>query len=214
MTAAESTSPPAPRWQEYMTLGDLLQRRDPRNAKGHDEDRIAESMDRFGYIEPITLDERTGLLVSGHGRVTVLARERDKGDDAPEGIVTNDDGEWLVPVNRGWASADDDEAELALATANRLVETGGWDLRRLHEQLTRQNDRPAGLRGTGFDTDELRRMQRQLDVMTPPPTGAADETPQLHTHYSIMIECENEQQQTALLQRFLSEGLTCRALLL
>jgi len=58
----------------------------PSNPKAHDVDTIVASIRRWGSAEPIVVDQRTGLNVSGHGRVDALKRMRDSGDDPPPGI--------------------------------------------------------------------------------------------------------------------------------
>lgn len=98
-----------------------------RNPKGHDIDRIRRSMHRFGFIDQAAMDERTGKLIGGHGRLESLIEARDRGDDPPDGVVVDDNGEWRWPVTRGWRSRDDEHAEAALVTLNRLTEAGGWD---------------------------------------------------------------------------------------
>lgn len=50
---------------ELMPLGQLQVAK--RNPKKHSGD-ISTSVGRFGYAEPILLDERTGRIVAGHGR--------------------------------------------------------------------------------------------------------------------------------------------------
>jgi hypothetical protein len=124
------------------------------NPKGHDEELIAESITRFGYIEPIVMDERTGRLVSGHGRARELRARQADGTELPDGIMAAADGSWLVPVNRGWASANDDEAHAAGIAINQGTISGGFtgDLPGLLSQL--QESTPDGLLGTGF-TDDL-----------------------------------------------------------
>lgn len=109
---------------EYMPLEHLQPA--ARNPKRHADDAIAASIDRFGYVEPIVLDERTGRLVAGHGRLESLRAAADRGDAPPDGIRAARGG-WAVPVLRGWASVDDAHAEAYLAASNRLVELGGWD---------------------------------------------------------------------------------------
>ena len=63
---------------EYRPLSSL--EGDPRNPKAHDVGTITASVDRFGYLEPIVLDGRTGLIVSGHGRAATLRAMRDRGE--------------------------------------------------------------------------------------------------------------------------------------
>jgi hypothetical protein len=58
-------------------------------------------MARYGVVEPPVLDERTGRLVAGHGRLEAFAEARAVGLDVPEGVRINAQGEWLVPVISG-----------------------------------------------------------------------------------------------------------------
>lgn len=109
---------------EYLKLEEL--RADPRNPKAHDRDAIAHSVERFGFMEPIVLDERTGFIVSGHGRVETLTRMRADGKPAPEGVRVTKRGGWRVPVVAGWRSSSDLESGAALIALNRTVELGGW----------------------------------------------------------------------------------------
>lgn len=136
---------------EYVALDEIAPA--DRNAKGHDASLIGGSMDRFGFIEPAVLDERTGRLVAGHGRREKLIDKRDAGESAPEGIVVRD-GVWFVPVVRGWSSIDDTEAEAAGIALNRIGEVGGWR-RELGTVLDQLALAPRGLEGLGFDAADL-----------------------------------------------------------
>ena len=49
------------------------------------------------------------------------------GAEAPQGVQVADDGQWLVPVQRGIAFRDEGEAQAYLVADNRHVELGGWD---------------------------------------------------------------------------------------
>lgn len=126
---------------EYLPLDEILSAE--RNPKDHDEAGIAASLRRFGTIEVITRDDRTGRLISGHGRTEAYRAARDAGEDPPDGVVVDEDGTWRIPVSVGWASEDDAEAEAALVAVNRLVERGGWkpdELAAILDDL-RANDR-------------------------------------------------------------------------
>lgn len=159
---------------DYRPLDDLDQVRSLTNAKGHDTAGIAASITRFGFVEPITLDERTGRLASGHGRLDELLDKRARGDDPPDGIDVDDDGRWLAPVVLGWASADDGEAEAFEVAANQLTIAGGWDSDLLLEQVARIQSTPLRFDGLGFDPDELEVMLTSLRTDDRMPTN--DET--------------------------------------
>src|SRR5438309_327372 len=70
--------------------------------------------------------DRNGRLVAGHGRVETLQEAKAAGMDAPDGVRVDGD-RWLVPVVRGWASRNDDEASAVLVASNRLTEMATWD---------------------------------------------------------------------------------------
>jgi hypothetical protein len=137
---------------EYMDLEALAE--DPANPKDHDLPLLGSSVGRFGFIEPMVLDERTGYLISGHGRRESLLQMRDAGEAPPDGVVTADDGTWLAPVTRGWSSRSDSEAHAALAALNRIGEKGGWNDATLLGLLDDVASTTEGLAGVGFtDTD-------------------------------------------------------------
>lgn len=109
---------------EYMPLSKIV--RAFRNPRAHHTEMIANMITRFGFVEHPTIDERTGRLVAGHGRLDDLQARRDAGEDPPHGIDVDDSGEWLIPVNRGWASNSDAEAEAYLVGSNAATVAGHW----------------------------------------------------------------------------------------
>src|SRR5688572_9588756 len=93
----------------YARLSELVPA--ARNPKDHDLPSLMASLGRFGWTNPAVLDERTGRLVAGHGRWEACVALRAGGDPPPGGVYLDEDGEWLVPLLRGWQSRDDAEAE-------------------------------------------------------------------------------------------------------
>jgi DNA modification methylase len=143
-----------------------------RNPKGHDLEEIQDSIRRHGFVAPLILDEASGRLVAGHGRVAALEAMRDQGEPAPERIRT-EDGQWMVPVVRGVTFASPQEAEAYLLSDNRLTELGGWDDQALLELLREVDD----LAGTGFGEDDLASLERALEE--PEPETSLDDAPEL-----------------------------------
>jgi DNA modification methylase len=151
----------------------------PRNPKKHDEKELDASIERFGFNDPPTLDEGTGHLVEGHGRIEALERRRQRGAAPPPRVRVNDDGVWLVPIVRGVKFRDEMEAEAYVVAHNRVGE-GLWDNAILAEVLSaaRQNS----LEGIGYDSEEAERIIRgsqlnlfgedQDDVIPEPPKVA------------------------------------------
>src|SRR5690242_19701492 len=99
------------RWLELIPLDELQRRPALRNPRKHDAAGLRASISRHGFVENPVIDERTGRLVVGHGRLTDLAKRFDAGEDIPDGIEVDDEGVWLVPVQRGWSSRSDADAE-------------------------------------------------------------------------------------------------------
>jgi hypothetical protein len=151
-------------------------RKNPRNPKLHSNATIDASINRFGMVEPIVIDARTGFIVSGHGRADTLAAMRDRGEPPPDGIAVDGD-DWLVPAVTSWASTSDQEAEAALVALNRTSEVGGWETRQLAEILASLTEADA-LAGVGYDDADLSLMLKQIDADTAYSTdqqGAIDE---------------------------------------
>lgn len=144
---------------EYVRLKDLVP--NPVNPKDHDVALIDQSVGRFGFIEPVVPDGRTGKIISGHGRVETLSGMEARGDSPPDGIELDDDGNWLVPTVVGWSSRSDAEANAALIALNRAGEVGGWvdeSLLNLLDELSELEDGYVGVGFTEKDRDDLAKL--------------------------------------------------------
>jgi hypothetical protein len=144
----------------YTPLDDLVPA--PVNPKTHVD--MTASFGEFGYMEPVMIDNRTGRLVGGHGRLETLHLMRRRGDDPPAGIVVRA-GRWCVPTVHGWSSRDDDHAAAALIALNRYTELGGWDDKALADLLQQINDDPDDdtlLTAAGWDDKELSKLLADL----------------------------------------------------
>ena len=158
----KSTTAALPRRTEYMRVDQM--REAELNPKGHDEVRIRGSIERWGFLEQPVLDERTGRLVHGHGRLHQVRALLDEGQAPPDGVVLDDDGNWLWPVIRGWSSRSDAEAHQVGVTLNRLTEVGGWsDLATLTSILDEANEMEPDLAVLmGFNGEQLDGLHAQL----------------------------------------------------
>ena len=150
------------------------------NPKRHDDVGIGASIGRFGYVEPVVIDERTGRLVAGHGRTQALRVAKAAGATPPQGVEMGDDGVWMVPVLRGWASRSDTEAEAYLLASNQLTQTGGWDNASLGEML-KSLEAQGALEGTGFDEEGIAQVLKDAAAELAKAEGLtdADEVPEV-----------------------------------
>jgi len=159
---------------EVMPLAELKPH--PMNPKKHDGRLIGASFKRFGFVEPVTIDERTGYLISGHGRVDELRRMRDAGEPSPDDIETiGPAGDWGVLVNRGWSSTDDAQAEAFLIAANEIGMKGGWHDGKLDElllKMTAGGADVAQLVATGYGKSDMERILAKLQPEADDDRGA------------------------------------------
>ena len=151
---------------ELVPIDDLVD--DPRNPKGHDDDALDRSIDVLGYIEPIVEDERTGRLISGHGRKGALIRRRESGMPPPDGIEVVD-GVWHAWVVRGWSSTDDDHAAAALVALNTIGPRGGWVPERVDALLSSVDAKPDLVELMAWDRAELDGLLEKARATDPSP---------------------------------------------
>lgn len=142
----------------------------PRNPKDHDLREIKKSFDRFGFVQPVLIDENTGRLVAGHGRLETLAKARIVSDPPPRGIKVVDK-KWLVPVLMGVSFTSEKEAEAFLLADNRLSQIGGWDRTALDEILLDMSTDDSLFEGTGFSMRDLPTLDDLGDI---PEVGSKD----------------------------------------
>ena len=112
----------------------------PRNARTHSDKQVAQiaaSIERFGWLVPIIVDE-VDMIAAGHGRwlaaMTMCLRE--------------------VPIIRASFLTDEDRRAFALAE-NRIAQLSGWDESILTEELTILFEGGYELEITGFSVADL-----------------------------------------------------------
>lgn len=160
-----------PRRLVYVSIDELTPA--DRNARLHDLPDLQAKMARFGFLDPIVIDERTGKIVGGHGRMETLQQARAAGLEAPEGIKVTKAG-WFVPTMQGWASKSDREAEAANIALNPSPNDPGFDQELLAEilgSLAKSNE----LEGTGHDAASLEALLEELNGPPPLPDDTAHE---------------------------------------
>lgn len=107
------------------------------------------------------MDETTGFVVAGHGRIGALEALKAAGKECPKGIL-EDNGEWLVPVVRGLRFKNRREAEAYLLADNQTTIVGGWDTEALGRILMKMNPPLQSL--TGFTSFEIKGLVSRITV--------------------------------------------------
>jgi hypothetical protein len=145
---------------EYIDLNEIVEA--DNNPKDHDLGVIYQSINRFGFNNPIILNDANGKLLVGHGRLQALKLIRDAGEDAPERILV-EDGIWKVPVIKGVNIDNPAEAQAYLLADNRLTELGGWKNMDLIESLNEILEETGDLDGTGYDLEDVDSILKSLE---------------------------------------------------
>lgn len=158
----------------------------PRNPKAHNLGDIHLSYGRFGFLQRIIINDATGRMIAGHGRVDALQQRKASGMEPPANIEVRG-GEWLVPADHVEVPA---ELEEAAALALNRVGEGEWDDATLAAVLADLAAGP-GLEGTGFDgefLDELLREQALANAANvPAPEPQVDKAAELQEKWGTAL---------------------------
>ena len=129
----------------------------PRSISAHQAEALKRSIDRWGFVEPIVANKRTGKIVGGHQRV-----------DAALALAVQ-----KVPVH--WVDLDEDSEKALNIALNKI--SGEWNNDTLAELLADLEQSGQDLEDLGFDADEL---QKLIDMAAPKPDlmGDLDEIPE------------------------------------
>lgn len=116
---------------EYVALSKC--RRWERNPKLHDIGALIQSFQRYGFRDPPaydpTLNDGTGGIVEGNGRIEALmAMKKDDDEKPPPGVQFVGKGksrDWAIPILFGVDAGSQAEAEAYAIDHNSLVLSGG-----------------------------------------------------------------------------------------
>lgn len=173
---------------ETLTLHD-------RNANEGDIGAIVESFVSNGFWGRVIVDTRTGEVLAGNHRV--MAAVQLMMPQIPVEYVTTDNAEHALRI---------------LAADNRINRLGRDDENKLAELLAELSNTETGLAGTGFSGDDLDQLISDLAGTAPEIEASAQDVQNVGEQFVIIIECEGESQQSELLERFIEEGISCKAL--
>ena len=173
---------------EYLLLSELADKFLKGNAKLHDIGKIADSIRRYGFRDPLALDAAlnsgAGGIAEGNGRLEALIWMHQQGQGPPAYIKLTEDGDWAVPCVVGGDSTTEDEGIAYSLDHNSLTMAGGTftalDVSRLYnpveyqatlEKLAKKKMLPITV--DGDDLDLLVKMAK-----TPTPNEGDDDPPQ------------------------------------
>lgn len=154
----------------------------------HQQDALAGVLSEVGVVQNVIVNQRTGFVVDGHLRISLAMR-----DNQPTVPVTYVD---LAPH----------EEALILATLDPISALATTDAEKLRDLLDEVSTSDAAVMQM---LAELAEREGVTDA-----NETFDTSPQLgDLEYRIVVDCASETQQAQLLERFETEGITCRALI-
>lgn len=159
----------------------------------HDVTKIANSLQTFGWRQPLVVDPDY-VLVAGHGRLQ--GAQRLKLQEVPVHVARD-----LSPAKiRAYRLAD-----------NKSAEGAEWDEPKLILELQglRDTDDEELISLAGFD------LAAALERADATGGNGTDTEPQFTEGlvYRVIVECTGEEDQGALIERLEGEGRSCRALI-
>lgn len=185
---AKRTAPAMPKGR-LRKISDL--REDPRNSKKHPPSQIEDlrkSLRKYGQTKPVLLKGDDKTIGAGNGVFQAAKLEGWKEIWA----VTHDltDAEW-----KAYAILD-----------NRLPQNGEWNVEILRQELAELHEDGIDLAGLGFTKTELSNFEVPGFIIEPQRITLGD------PKFQVLITCKSEKDQEKMMDRFLKEGLDCKAL--
>ena len=173
---------------------------DPRNARkrtAQSKALLQESIKSFGAARSIVIDESNTIL-AGNGTVEAAAAQ---GINRVRIIET--DGDEIIAVKRSGLS-ESEKIGLALAD-NRTADLAEWDAQMLQTLASEHDIAPW------FSEDDINELLAKDDEFDPDdPTE--DQSHKIDAVFQIIVNCRNEEEQTATLDYLLGQGLDCKAM--
>lgn len=162
---------------------------DPNNARTHNQknlDAIANSLQMFGQRKPLVITKEL-VIVAGNGTLEAAKQIGWKGLSC---VTVPDD--WDTDTIKAYALAD-----------NRTAELASWNSEILLGQLRELNTNDWSVTDLGFKGFDLK-TRDEIDT----------DLKEIGERFEVVIECSDENEQTALLLRLSQEGLRVRAIVI
>lgn len=197
---APATSDPRPGGvlaQDYELVDVSQLQVHPDNPRQGDIGAIAKSIAINGFFGAVVVQKSTSRILAGNHRFEAAK------------------GEGLKQIPVIWIDCDDAAALKILLADNKLSDDAVYDETALATLLMDARNQ-GNLEGTGYtevDLGELfKRMGDEILKAAEPEEKKSGEG-RTELEYRVIVECESEEQQTELLERFEAEGLECKPLI-
>jgi len=162
--------------------------KNPRMHSPEQIDKIARSIETFGFTNPILVDENDGIL-AGHGRLAAAQKL---------GLVQVP----VVPLD----NLSEDQKRLYIIADNRIALDAGWDPQLLAGELAELAQEDIDLTLTGFEEDEIE------DLIAGADGEAPDQSSPSETKIGVFVNCSGPRQQKKVIALLAENGFNdCRA---
>lgn len=159
-----------------------------KNSRTHSKaqvDQICDSINEFGFTNPILLDE-TNTIIAGHGRLEAAKKL----------------GHYEVPTILLSGLTDEQKRAYVIAD-NKLALNAGWDMDALKDEMSILDESGFDLTILGFDHQELASMFDESEEL--------DLKEQSYSEvFNVIVECADEEEQEKVFNRLDQEGYKCR----
>lgn len=145
---------------------------------------LIKSLDKFGTVEPIVINERNNTIIGGHQRYNAL---KELGKETAEVVLVN----------------CDEKTEKKLNLALNKIE-GKWDFMKLDELLTEMSDEELSF--TGFLNEETNFLEEDVKVDNTKAQKAAEDKERKEKQFQIFFSFEDRETANVYLKRFNLEG--------
>ena len=186
---------------EYINIFEIVKW--DKNPKKHNIPAIEHSISKFGYINPIVINEANQTILAGHGRLESLIEMKRLNMDPPLGIKVGDEGNWFAPVIRGITLNQNDHLAYTIAD-NQLTMSSGFrdNITELLKEIEDLGD--INLNQLGFSQDDLKKMDVEIKEFIDGDFEIKEMEVQPFEHYDYIVCVFRDVRDWMYIQNFLN----------
>lgn len=138
----------------------------PRKISDTEYKKLANSINEFGFVDPIIINLNNNHIIGGHQRYTVLLDQYiQNGENEELNLIRLGDIGWIFPETE--LTIHDEDYEKALNIALNQI-SGEWDLDKLEEIFTELTINGFDTELTGFNSLDLEDLDIHLETIETP----------------------------------------------
>ena len=138
----------------------------PRKISDTEYEKLANSINEFGFVDPIIINLNNNHIIGGHQRYTVLLDQYiQNGENEELNLIRLGDIGWIFPETE--LTIHDEDYEKALNIALNQI-SGEWDLDKLEEIFTELTINGFDTELTGFNSLDLEDLDIHLETIETP----------------------------------------------